>query len=136
MKSNVLPIVVSAVALLIFAYLALYFMPVFFPGIAEQYFASTFREGSNFAVFYYLQAILVAIALYWVWNRFYDDLKGSKWLRGLELGFLYAFVAVLPAMLINYSILSVSASLVFLWLFYGICQGALAGLIFAFFDRD
>ena len=136
MKNNTLSIIVAIVALLIFAYLAVFFMPTFFPSIAEQYFLDTFREGSNFAVFYYLQAVVVAIALYWVWNRFYDDLKGNKWARGLELGFLYALVAIVPAMLINYSMLNVTLPLVLLWLFYGVCQGAIAGLIYAFFDRD
>ena len=101
MKNSWIAPVVAAVALIIFAWLALYFLPVFFPGIAEQYFADTFRSDASHAPFYYLQAVVVAIALYWVWNRFYDDLKGSKWLRGIELGFLYAIVAIVPAMLIN-----------------------------------
>ena len=136
MKINFIAVIVAIVALLVFAYLAIFFMPTFFPGIAEQYFSDTFRDGSNFAVFYYLQAVIVAIVLYWVWNRFYDDLKGNKYACGIELGILYACVAIVPAMLINYSMLTVTLPLVLLWLFYGVCQGAIAGLIYAFFDRD
>ncbi len=134
MKKHLVAGLIAAVALLVFAFLALFLMPTVFPGVAEEYFGPGFRMGGTFAVFYYAQAVVVAFALAWFWNRFKSHFSGNKIMRGIELGLVYGLVAILPAMLINYSILSVSATMVGLWLFYGICQGIIAGIIFAIID--
>ena len=57
--------------------------------------------------------------------------KGNFVLRGLEFGFVYSVVSLIPVMWITFSALDVTVSMVGSWLFYGFIQATIAGVIFA-----
>jgi len=49
----------------------------------------------------------------------------------LELGCVYAVIALLPVMWITFSSLDITLTMVLSWFFYGFFQAIIAGLIFA-----
>lgn len=49
----------------------------------------------------------------------------------MEVGLIYGCIAVLPAMWITFSGLSVSIAIVATWIIYGTIQGIIAGMIYA-----
>ncbi len=109
----------------------LYLTILVFPGIAEQYYNPVFRSGGDRNVFFYIHPFILGLALAWFWERFKGQFSGSFLLRGLELGFVYAIVAILPAMWITFSAIDVSLTMVLTWLLYGFVQAAVAGVVFA-----
>jgi hypothetical protein len=71
------------------------------------------------------------MALSWFWERFKGLFKGFFIIRGLEFGFVYAMVALVPVMWITFSALDVTVLMVITWLIYGFVQAVIAGIIFA-----
>jgi len=51
--------------------------------------------------------------------------------RGMEFGLVYGGVALVPVMWITFSSLDVSLIMVLSWLFYGLCQAMVAGVVLA-----
>lgn len=76
-------------------------------------------------------AFVISIALAWFWDRFKALFMGPLILRGLEFGFVYAVIALLPVMWISFSSLDISLVMASSWFCYGLAQAILAGLIFA-----
>jgi hypothetical protein len=52
-------------------------------------------------------------------------------MRGLEFGFVYAVIALLPVMWISFSSLDITFVMVSSWFLYGLAQAIIAGLVFA-----
>ena len=134
MKKHLKAAIVASIALIVFAYVGLLILIKVFPGLANEYFSETFRPGSNNAILYYLHPIILAFMLAWFWDRFKGEFKGNAVLRGIELGVVYGLIAIVPAMLINYSAFDISLTLALTWLAYGITQGVIAGVIFGLMD--
>ncbi len=121
----------AVVVLLIFSYAALYISIYFFPRIAEQYFDPLFSSSSKRTFLYFAHPFIVALALKYFWQRFRHMFKGNTIKRGLEVGLVYGFIAVLPAMWVTFSGISVSISVAMTWVLYGTIQGMIAGVIYA-----
>jgi len=131
MKKVVTAYITAVVALLAFSYLALILSIRFLPGIAEQYFDPVFSSSEKRTILYFIHPFIVALALKYFWQRFRHMFKGGWMMRGIEVGLIYGLIAVLPAMWITFSGVSISISVVATWILYGTVQGMIAGMIYA-----
>src|SRR5580658_8789439 len=95
-KKVVLSGLVAGCVLLILSLLGLYATIWLFPSIALQYFDPTFDRQSERAVLYFIHPFIAGPALAWFWDRGKGLFKGSFLARGVEFGFLYWLVAILP----------------------------------------
>jgi len=130
MKKIILSGLLAGVVLLILSILGLYITIWFFPGLAAQYYDPAFDSGPDKYLLYYIHPFVIALALSWFWARFKTMLTGSFVTRGIEFGVIYALIAILPALWLTYSALSVSLAIVGTWLLFGLLQGLIAGLVF------
>jgi len=121
----------AATVLLAFSYAALYISIYFFPKIAEQYFDPAFSSSDKRTWLYFMHPFIVALALKYFWQRFRHMFKGHSVWRGLEVGLVYGLIAILPAMWITFSGISISITVVVTWIIYGTIQACIAGLIYA-----
>lgn len=131
MKKVITAYVTAVVALLAFSYLALIVSISLLPGIAEQYFDPIYSSSEKRTLLYFVHPFIVALALKYFWQRFRHMFRGNFLIRGCEVGLVYGFIAVLPAMWITFSGLSISLSIVATWIVYGTLQGMIAGVIYA-----
>lgn len=131
MKKFFVPGLVAGVVLLALSYVGPLLMVKLVPSIAEEYYNPVFDLEGNKIYLYFLHPFVISFALAWFWERFKSLFHGSFFVRGLEMGIVYALVATLPAMWIVFSAMSVSATLVVSWLVYGLLQAVVAGLIYA-----
>ena len=131
MKKFFVPGFIAGIVLLIFSYLGPYLLVTFLPSIAEEYYNPIFGLEGDKSIMYFLHPFVVSYALAWFWDRFKSLFHGSFWVRGVELGFVYALVATMPSMWIIFSAMSVSLALVVSWFLYGLLQAIVAGLIYA-----
>jgi hypothetical protein len=130
MKKIILVGLLAGVVLLILSILGLYITIWFFPSLAAQYYDQAFDSGPDKYLLYYVHPFVIALALSWFWDRFKTLLTGSFLTRGIEFGVIYALIAILPALWLTYSAISVSLAIVATWLLFGLLQGLIAGLVF------
>ncbi len=130
MKKIIIAGLVAGVILLILSVLGLYATIWFLPGLAKQYFDPAFNTESGRVVLYYIHPFVISVALSWFWNRFKGTLSGSFITRGIEFGVIYTLIATLPMMVLIYSAMSVSLSIVATWFVLALLQGTIAGLVF------
>ncbi|HEX4957617.1 MAG TPA: hypothetical protein VFV46_05515 [Lacibacter sp.] len=123
--------IVAAFVLLLLAYASIQLLPLILPAAAEEYYNPVFVNDSTRNLFYFVHPVVLALALAWFWNRFKGLFKGNWLMQGVELGFIYLIVAILPSMIIIYSAIDVSLVTVLTWLLYGFVQGTFAGIIFS-----
>ncbi len=131
MKKIIFPGLVAGATLLILSYIILFLTIRFLPSLVEEYYNPIFWPGSSRAILFYAHPFVLCFALAWFWNRFKENFRGAWWLRGIELGFVYALIATLPSMWITFSAIDVSITMVMSWFFYGFFQASMAGMIFA-----
>jgi hypothetical protein len=134
MKKHLIAAAVTSIVLLVFAYLCLLIMPKLPEAMLEDYFSPAFVNDENRNLFYFVQPVVLAFALSWFWTRFKDSFAGNWALKGLELGVVYVLVASLPAMILLFSAINVSAATVGTWLLYSFAQATIAGEISARID--
>lgn len=123
--------VATALILILFAYASIKLLPLILPALAEEYYNPVFINDANRNFFYFVHPVVLAFALAWFWNRFKDVFNGNWLIQGLEMGFIYLIVAILPSMIIIYSAIDVTFVTVLTWLLYGFVQGTIAGVVFA-----
>lgn len=130
MKKIIISGLIAGVVLLILSILGLFITIWLFPTIASQYFDPAFDMQSSRVMIYYIHPFIISLALSWFWQRFKSALTGSFITRGIEFGFIYMLVAILPMMWMIYSAMSISFEMVATWFVFGWLQGVIAGLIF------
>lgn len=130
MKKIILAGFITGVILSILSYGGLYMGIKLFPYLFVDYNNPLFSSNSNRDVLFYLHAFIISFALSWFWDRFKGLFKGSFLLRGLEFGFVYAIVALLPVMWITFSALDITLLMVISWFIYGFAQAIIAGILF------
>ena len=130
MKKIIFSGLLAGVVLLILSIGALYATIWFFPGVAAQYYDPAFDTQGSRDMIYYAHPFVIALALSWFWNRFKGTLTGGFLTKGIEFGFVYALIAILPVMWLIYSAMSVSLAMVGTWWLFGLLQGVVAGLVF------
>lgn len=122
---------VAAVVLLALAFASIKLLPVIMPAVAEEYYKPVFVNDETRNLFYFVHPVVLAFALSWFWSRFKGVLNGNWLMQGLEMGVIYLVVATLPAMIIIFSAIDVSVTVIGTWLLYGFVQGTLAGIVFS-----
>jgi hypothetical protein len=122
---------IAGIILFVLSYGGLFISIWFFPALFTDYNNPLFNSDGSRDIFFYLHAFVFSFALSWFWSRFKGLFKGSFIIRGLELGLVYALVALLPAMWITFSSLDITLLIVCSWFLYGFLQAMVAGLVFA-----
>jgi hypothetical protein len=117
--------------LLALNFIGLYITMFLFPSIAEQYFSPTFDMSGYKGILFLFHPFVLSFALAWFWLRFKDQLSGSIWVKGVELGLVYGAIAVLPSMWMILSAFDVTPALVITWFIHGVLQGTIVGIIYA-----
>lgn len=131
MKKIILSGLVAGIALFIVSYGGLYLSVRFFPALFIEYNSPLFNSDGSRDLLFYLHPFVISFALSWFWDRFKTLFKGMFIVRGIEFGFVYAMVALLPVMWITFSSLDITLTTVFSWFLYGLFQAIFAGIIFA-----
>lgn len=131
MKTIIQKSLLAAVALFILEFVGFKILTLLFQSIAEQYFNPIFNMDGYKGVLFILHPFVLSFALAWFWTRIKSLLTGSLLVRGIEFGFIYAIVAVLPSMWMILSALNVTPILVLTWLLHGFIQGSVVGIIYA-----
>lgn len=131
MKRIILSGLIAGVMLFILCYGGLYLGIRLFPALFMDYNNPLFNSDGNRDVFFYMHAFIISFALSWFWDRFKGLFHGHFILRGLEFGFVYAMVSLLPVMWITFSSLDITFFMVLSWFLYGFFQAVVAGTLFA-----
>lgn len=131
MKKIIFSGLVAGIILFILSYGGLYTAVRFFPGFFAEYNNPLFNSDGSRDALFYLHPFIISFALSWFWDRFKGLFNGPSIIRGLEFGFVYSVVALLPVMWITFSALDISIGMVLSWFFYGLSQAIIAGLVFA-----
>lgn len=132
MKKVFISGLIVGVILFVLSYGGLYLAINAFPEAFVEYNSPLFSSGNNKDILFYSHAFIIALALSTLWERFKELFKGHHFiLRGIEFGFLYALVALLPVLWITYSSLDVSLATVSTWFVYGLVQALIGGVLFA-----
>ncbi|MBU0697457.1 MAG: hypothetical protein KKE39_13180, partial [Bacteroidetes bacterium] len=103
----------------------------FFPSLFASYNNPLFNSDGSRDILFYMHAFVLSMALAWFWERFKGMFAGGFIIRGIEFGFVYAIVSLIPVMWITFSALDVTATMVLSWLVYGLFQAIIAGVLFA-----
>ncbi len=96
-----------------------------------EYLSSVFVSDQSRDWFFYSHAIVISFALSFFWQRFKTVFHGHFIIRGIEFGIVYSLTGLLPILWMTYSQIDVSAAMVLSWLFFGLFQSSVAGVIFA-----
>lgn len=131
MKKIITTGLIAGIILFTLCYGSLYLAVQFFPGIFTEYSNPLFNSDGSRDLLFYLHAFIFSLALSWFWERFKSLFHGHFLLRGLEFGFVYSVVALLPVMWITFSALDITVLMVSSWFAYGLIQAITAGIVFA-----
>ena len=131
MKKVLVSGLIAGIVLFVVSYGSLFLAINLFPGIFVEYNNPLFNSDGSRNLLFYLHAFIISFALSWFWERFKGLFKGPFLLRGLEFGFVYAMVALLPVMWITFSSLDITFTMVLSWFLYGLVQAVIAGILFA-----
>jgi len=131
MKKIILPGLIAGAILFVLSYGGIYLAVKFSPALFVEYNNPLFNSDGSRDMLFYLHAFVISFALSWFWDRFKGLFHGNFMLRGVEFGFVYAIVALLPVMWITFSSLDITVLTVLSWFAYGFIQATIAGLVFA-----
>lgn len=122
---------IVGIILFVISYGGLFLAVQSFPNLFVEYNNPLFNSDGSRDVLFYLHAFIISFALSWFWERFKGLFEGNFLLRGLEFGFVYAMVSLLPVMWITFSAMDITVIMVSGWLIYGFVQAFVAGLVLA-----
>lgn len=122
---------IAGTILFIISYGGLFLAVKFFPYLFVEYNNPLFNSAGSRDLLFYMHPFIISFALSWFWDRFKSLFKCSYILRGIEFGFVYAIVALLPVMWITFSSLDITVLMISSWFMYGFIQALIAGLVFA-----
>jgi hypothetical protein len=131
MKKILITGLIAGCILFVLSYGGLFLGVRFFPSLFVAYNNPLFNSDGSRDVLFYMHAFIISFALSWFWDRFKVLFKGTFVMRGLEFGFVYSIIALLPVMWISFSSLDITVTMVLSWFLYGLAQAIIAGLIFA-----
>lgn len=133
MTRSIVSILMAGCMVLVASLALMYGFIYLFPELMEGYYNSVFRS-SSFSTdwLFYLHPFVLSAAIFWFWERHKATLAGSAWAKALEMSLIYGVVAMLPVLLLTFSAINVSITMVITWFLYGMAQAAVAGWVFAF----
>jgi hypothetical protein len=121
---------IAGTALLMLSVAGLYLLIWQMPDMAMEYFGPAFISQTQRNLLYYVHPFVIGISLSWLWERLQSRLKGPALAKSLEFGLFYMAIATFPYMLLIYSAIDVSLSVVLTWLVFGFIEATLAAIIF------
>src|SRR5476651_810305 len=121
---------IAGCILFILSYGGLFLGVRYFPALFVDYNNPLFNSDGGRDVLFYMHAFIISFALSWFWDRFKTLFKGTFIMRGLEFGFVYSIIALLPVMWISFSALDITVVMVSSWFLYGLVQAIIAGMVF------
>lgn len=121
----------AGITLLIFSFMALFATINFLPEYSSYFYTDVFWPSGVRAIMFYAHPFILSFALAWFWHRFKDQLSGPPPIRGLELGLIYLFIAIVPMMWMTFSSMDLNPSKIFSWSIYGFMQASIAGYVMA-----
>jgi hypothetical protein len=122
---------IAGIILFIISYGGLFLAIRFVPELFVVYNNPLFNSDGSRDILFYMHAFIISFALSWFWERFKTMFNGHFLIRGIEVGFVYAMVALLPVMWITFSSLDITIPMVLSWFFYGFVQAVVAGTVLA-----
>lgn len=122
---------VAGVVLSFLSYLSLYLAIRFIPFVFVDYINPLFISDGSRDIMFYLHAMIISMALAYLWEKLKTLFSGNFFQRGLKFGLLYGLTALIPIMWITYSTMEITLVMVASWVIYGIFQSVIAGIIFA-----
>jgi hypothetical protein len=131
MKKILISGLITGCILFILSYGGLFLAIRFYPALFTEYNNPLFNSNGSRDILFYMHAFIISLALSWFWDRFKGLFKGTFILRGLEFGFVYSIIALLPVMWISFSSLDITPLMVASWFVYGLVQAIIAGLVLA-----
>lgn len=131
MKKILFSGLIAGCILFVLSYVGLYLAVKFFPSLFTEYNNPLFNSDGSRDLLFYLHAFIFSFALSWFWDRFKGLFKGVFILRGIEFGFVYSVIALVPVMWISFSALDITVIMVLSWFVYGLLQAVVAGIVFA-----
>ena len=131
MKKTLYSGLIAGIVLFVLSYGGLYLAVQFIPELFIEYNHPLFNSDGSRDSLFYLHAFIISFALAWFWERFKGLFEGPFLVRGLEFGFVYAIVSLLPVMWITFSALDITVLMVLSWFVYGFMQALVAGILFA-----
>jgi hypothetical protein len=131
MKKILITGLIAGCILFVLSYGGLFLGVRFFSDLFVAYDNPLFNSDGSRDVLFYMHAFIISFALSWFWDRFKSLFKGTFIMRGLEFGFVYSIIALLPVMWISFSSLDITVVMVSSWFLYGLAQAIIAGLVFA-----
>jgi hypothetical protein len=131
MKKILITGLIAGCILFILSYGGLFLGIRFFPSLFVAYDNPLFSSDGSRDILFYMHAFIISFALSWFWDRFKSLFKGTFVMRGLEFGFVYSIIALLPVMWITFSSLDITVVMIVSWFLYGLAQAIVAGLVFA-----
>lgn len=134
MKKILISGLIAGIILFIISYGGLFLAVKFFPSLFVDYNNPLFNSSGDRDILFYLHAFIISLALSWIWARFKGLLSGTKMLRALYFGIIYASVALLPVMWITFSAMDITVSMVLSWFLYGFVQAFVAGIVFTYIN--
>ncbi len=135
MKTSYTTILAAGFIVLIASLVILFAFIYLFPGLMEEYYNPVFRA-SAFKTdwLFYAHPFVLCFALSWFWEQYKVLFNGPLIMKALQVSLAYAAVAALPVLWLTFSAIDISVIMVLTWLFYGIIQSFIAGIIFAKFS--
>ncbi|MFN5168746.1 MAG: hypothetical protein ACK5DD_03925 [Cyclobacteriaceae bacterium] len=132
MSRSLISILMAGLLVLAASMLMMYAAAFALPSLSEEYYSTVFRS-SNFEGqwLFYIHPFVLSAALFWFWHHLKDQLSGGRSTQAVEFGARYGVVAMLPVLLLTFSAIDISFLMVITWLFYGIIQAIVAGLVYA-----
>ncbi len=122
---------IAGIILSVISYGGLFLAIMFLPSLFVDYNNPLFNSNGSRDLMFYAHAFIISFALSWFWERFKGQFHGHFIWRGLEFGFVYAMIALLPVMWISFSAMDITVQMVLSWLLYGFVQAFAAGVLFA-----
>jgi hypothetical protein len=107
----------------------------YFPEFFVNYLSPEFNSEGDRDFLFYAHPFVLAHSLSILWNRFQKYFSGNIFKTGFEFGVLYAVIALVPILWITYAAMEVSLPMVLSWLFYGLIQSVVAGVVLSFLRK-
>ena len=126
--------IIAGIVIFLISYGGLYSAIRISPDFFIDYINPMFNSDGSRDLYFYMHPFVLSLSLSVFWNRFRKMFGGNKLKIGLEFGLVYAFVALVPVMWITYSAMDVNLSMIGTWLFYGMTQACIAGVVFAYIN--
>lgn len=132
MSRSLISILMAGLLVLAASMLMMYAAAFALPSLSEEYYSTVFRSSTFEAQWLvYVHPFVLSAALLWFWRHLKDQLNGGRVGQAVEFGARYGVVAMLPVLLLTFSAIDISFLMVITWLFYGMVQAMVAGLVFA-----